>query len=230
MSEAADAAHQQQVLYNLGIPHQENHAPGRVDQSDAMKVELVSYPPLGQLTLLDRAGDGLHFTVVLGVHPSRAESPWEVSIWHSREGDAEWTALPQEEEGSRAPVALQRKGDEQVCSLAFRGTLATDCDSVRFTCKFRYRLNDDEPWRWIKEEQSVADGQVILRRTAAASGKPELSDIIPDLGSAFRVTEELSQTPDTQLWSIEFDVDGSEGGPSCYQNIKIGTPWGGFAK
>jgi len=57
-----------------------------------------------------------------------------------------------------------------------------------------------------------------------------LRDVIPGLNSEWKVTEHMSQSPQTQLWSLEADIASAVGDASTFRDIEIGRPWGAYLR
>ncbi|KAF4972632.1 hypothetical protein FZEAL_9557 [Fusarium zealandicum] len=191
--------------------------------SESMKVVLQSYPPLGQVTPI--RGKGVAFTAVLEIPNSRADEPWEISVWHSIDGsdwqDTELSLIGEDD----IPQTLQLTPGSMSRSY-FTSSFTFDA-SVQFTLKFRH--NQDAEWRWIRDEQGFDDG-LIVNSTAGVSSD-QLSDLVPGLNARdWTITSRLSQSPGTSLWSLETEIPSAKGNDSTYRDISIGTPWGSFSR
>ncbi|KAL7791355.1 glycoside hydrolase family 36 protein [Trichoderma ceciliae] len=215
--ETYDFANDFKTLY---IPKQKAE-PGPVAES--MKALLQSYPPLSQVTSVGRA-DGVPFTALLEIPKFRAEESWGVALWHSIDGE-DWTEaeVPRIKSGE-APQALHPESG--VVSRIYFATTLSFKKTLRFTIKFRHSA--DEPWRWIRDEQGLDDGHVVL--LPAPSESDELIDFIPGLDTTWKVKSRMSQAPRTQLWSLETAVPPGENDLSSFTDIQIGTPWGSFLR
>ncbi|RYP03833.1 hypothetical protein DL764_004883 [Monosporascus ibericus] len=97
---------------------------------------------------------------------------------------------------------------------------------LRFTIKFRN--SPDQSWRWVRDELGVDDGTVVSTpENCRDQGTTNLSDVIAGLNQDLKVRSTMSQTPDTELWTIEADIAPAQDEKSAYANIELGTPWGG---
>ncbi|KND91250.1 putative galactinol--sucrose galactosyltransferase 6 [Tolypocladium ophioglossoides CBS 100239] len=182
-----------------------------------MKVQLQSYPPLGQATPVESGDTTL--TAVLEIPQDREQESWEVALWASLDG-AEWI----ESILSRIDVGLEPQTLQAVpnsvsklyfaCSLCF-------ATSVQFTLKFRHEK--DEPWRWIRDEQGLNDGVIVATSPPLTSDM--LQDLIPDLDGEWKVSSRMSQSSQTQLWTLEVTIPPADGDTSTFKDIEIGTPW-----
>jgi hypothetical protein len=213
--------------YNFGDVFQAiyiaRQKPAPLPVAEDMKVVLQSFPPLGKVSSVQ--GKDVILTAVLEIPKSRANEPWEVSLWHSVDG-TDWKGLKfvSVEEGS-APQTLQTLNDSMI-RFYFASSLSFDA-SVHFTLKFRHSPNAD--WRWIRDEQGLNDGLVVKTPTGVSSSN--LSDLIPDLSSHdWTIRSHLSQSPGTALWSLESVIPPANGDDSTYKGITIGTPWGSFSR
>ncbi|PWI73367.1 glycoside hydrolase family 36 protein [Purpureocillium lilacinum] len=187
-----------------------------------MKVRLQSLPALGQVTQAE--GGQLSLTAVLEVPQDRAQESWQVSLWLALDG-AEWReqALDRLDIGQEPP-SLQPV-ETSVSRTYFTGILSLS-KSIQFTLKFR--SGHDQEWRWIRDEHGLNDGLVVARASAAMT--VSLRDVIPGLNSEWKVTEHMSQSPQTQLWSLEADIASAVGDASTFKDIEIGRPWGAYLR
>lgn len=194
--------------------------------TEDMQVLLQSYPPLGQVTPVKDLSDGaVVFTTVLKVPRSRATESWNVVLWLSADGK-EWceVGLNPLDTKDAVPKALQVESESTVM-FYFTGIVKFRT-SVRFTLKFRHE--GDELWRWIRDEQGLDDGHIVVNTIAQTAD--ELSKLIPALNNTWKVSSRMSQTPKTQLWSLECMIGAAESNKSLCTDIEIGTPWGSFMR
>ncbi|KAL2016362.1 hypothetical protein VTK56DRAFT_3820 [Thermocarpiscus australiensis] len=191
-----------------------------------MAAFIATYPPLGQVTQLQDPQIALH--AVLEVPDELATKPWQVVLWHARGHGGEWTAtefLPGALDS--CPIGIH-KADSPTTRLYFTASLAVQ-SSLNFTVKFRQ--GPDHDWRWVRSEQGVDDGVVVMRDTPTQDGDTDdLPDLIPDLNPDLRWTSHISQSPGTRLWSVEAKVDGAKNDESAYAEVPLGTPWGRFLR
>lgn len=215
--ETYDFANDFKTLY---IPKQK---PEPAPVTESMKALIQSYPPLSQVTPVE-SSNSVPFTALLEIPKFRAEESWEVALWHSIDGE-DWTEaeIPGVKSGE-APQALH--AESEVVSKIYFATKLSFKKSVRFTIKFRHSV--DEPWRWIRDEQGVEDGHIVL--LPAPSESDDLIDLILGLDPAWKVTSRMSQAPKTQLWSLETVVPPGENDLSSFTDIQLGTPWGSFLR
>ncbi|RFU75321.1 glycoside hydrolase family 36 [Trichoderma arundinaceum] len=188
-----------------------------------MKALLQSYPPLSQVTPVESPED-VPFTALLEIPKFRAGESWEVAIWHSIDGE-DWTeAEVPRIKSSEEPQALHT--ESKAVSRIYFATKLYFKNALRFTLKFRH--GTDEPWRWIRDEQGLEDGHIVL--LPAPSESDDLYNLITGLDAAWKVTSRMSQAPKTQLWSLETTVPPGENDLSSFTDIQIGTPWGSFLR
>ncbi|KAI5864854.1 glycoside hydrolase family 36 protein [Durotheca rogersii] len=187
-----------------------------------MEAGISSFPPLGQVTQI--RGNTIEFFSLLEVDKSRAGDAWEVAVWRSST-DGVWSEkLLQRTRASESPTLL-RAPPASRAFLYFRTSFFVS-SPLNFTLKFR--SGPDHPWRWARDLSGIHDGVVLIEAPQPRSRMGgDLSDIIHGLNPDLRVTAAASQTPHTELWSIEADVDPAVGDQSAYADVDLGTPWGG---
>ncbi|KAL6837617.1 glycoside hydrolase family 36 protein [Trichoderma camerunense] len=215
--ETYDFANDFKTLY---IPKQK---PEPAPVAENMKALIQSYPPLSQVTPVE-SSDDVSFTALLEIPNFRAEESWEISLWHSIDGE-DWTdgEIPRIK-STEAPQALHIESD--AVSRIYFATKLSFKKSLQFTIKFRPNAND--PWRWIRDEQGVEDGHIVL--LPAPTESDDLNNLIYGLDPAWKVTSRMSQAPKTQLWSLETAVPPGENDLSSYTDVELGTPWGSFLR
>jgi hypothetical protein len=193
---------------------------------ERMKVVAASYPPLGQVSVLQ--GPEIKFTVILEVPYSSGNESWDCAIWHSTD-DEPWAEVPcSVVQKDSTSVLLQ---DEPASSswLYFSASLSTT-QVCSFTVKFR--SGQSQPWRWMREEVGMGDGIVIVQPTRCFTSNPleDLSDIMKNLNPRWAVRSRVSQTPGTRLWSLSATVGEAQGDKSTEEDIHLGLPWGDFIR
>lgn len=215
-SDNYDFAQEFQSLYTS------QQKPAPLPISESMKVCIQSYPPLGQVTLVQ--GNEVTLTCVLEIPSFRAIEPWEVSLWHSVDG-SEWKSVGLlGMESSQTPQSLQELSDS-TSRFYFSTTLSLK-RSIQFTVRFRH--GSGEEWRWIRDEQGLKDGSVV--KTAASIISDQLLELIPDLNPEWTVSSRVSQSPGTLLWALETQISPVKEDNSTYRDVEIGTPWGSFLR
>lgn len=196
--------------------------PAPPSTTEDTKVQCQCYPPLGQVTSVEDSD--ILFIAVLEVPKTQSQDPWEASLWHSVD-DAGWleaALFPVDSAGQ--PLDLQPQSDS-TARLYFTTPLSFE-KAVQFTLKFR--SNEGESWRWIRDEQGLGDGVVVT--TSASVTSEELSDRVPDINSNWAVSSRMSQSPRTRLWTLETTIPAAEGEASTFKDLSIGTPWGSFVR
>ncbi|KAL6892728.1 family 36 glycoside hydrolase [Trichoderma longibrachiatum] len=204
----------------LYIPKQK---PKPAPVPESMKALIQSYPPLSQVTTV-QSPEGVPLTALLEIPTSRAEESWELALWHSIDGQ-DWTE--QEVPGiksSESPQVLH--ADSEAVSGIYFATNVSFKKSLRFTIKFRPSV--DEPWRWIRDEQGLEDGHIVL--LPAPSEFDALRDLIAGLSPSWTVKSCMSQAPKTQLWSLRLTVPPATDDISSYSFLPLGKPWGSFLR
>ncbi len=181
-----------EVFQALFVPKQKP-APAAVPED---KMAFIStYPPLGQVSQMkDETFDVL---ALLEVPKFLAQEPWQLAPVAFRK----WRRLGRDSSSSK----WTRQGT--ICSTNAGRTALTPVlhcplcpvrSSLNFTVKFRSAAEHE--WRWIREEQDMGDGIVIM------DGKPtlemiseNLSDLIHDLNPNVTWKSHMSQSPGTRL-------------------------------
>jgi len=204
------------------IPKQKGPTPA---DHPSMKAYISTYPPLGQVTLVDKSSTSV-FTALLEVDESRAAEPWQISLWHS-EG-SEWHEVPMDPVQSEAayPASLQSTNafPSRLARLYYTTPLAINLPT-NFTVKFR--RDSDQPWKCIKDHQGIADGLVILKTvTDQTEISSSLEDYVEGLNPILKTKNYRSQSPGTTLWSIEAPVGAAVDDKSTVKDIMFGLPWG----
>ncbi|TGJ87670.1 hypothetical protein E0Z10_g1139 [Xylaria hypoxylon] len=189
-----------------------------------MVVGLHSFPPLGQVSQVK--GQVVSFSAVLEVVGHDAEKPWQICLWYSY-GEQPWeeTTLSLASR-SESPVFLQLDSSDH--TRLFFTTVLPIISPLRFTLK--YRSNPTQPWIWARDELAVDDGLIILNTDDQHTLTGDLSNIIRGLNPELNVRSVASQTPRTQLWTIEAAVAPASDGVSAYADVELGIPWGGFVR
>ncbi|KAM7191795.1 Glycoside hydrolase superfamily [Naviculisporaceae sp. PSN 640] len=203
-------------------------------QARDMAAFVATYPPLEQVTTVK--GQTVNFQAVLEIPNYLETEPWEVSLWYSR-GDSitqkDWTeAVFVVSDVKESPVSLHWPDNSDLSRLYF--SLALPCDdssSLNFTVKFRQ--SSDHSWRWVRDEQGLADGLIIHEKPAHGNERRadlHLPDIIRNMNPDLKWKSCMSQCPGTELWSIEVPVDGVNDDKSTFVHVPLGVPWGQFVR
>ncbi|KAJ3555383.1 hypothetical protein NPX13_g10365 [Xylaria arbuscula] len=189
-----------------------------------MVVGLCTFPPLGRVSQVKR--QAISFSAVLEADDHEPEQPWEICLWYSS-GEQPWAeATMSLTEGSNSPNFLQLDNSRRprFCYTAELPLTST----LRFTIK--YRSGPAQSWSWARDELGVDDGLVILNAENQHTLDGDLSHIIKGLNPELKVRAVASQTPRTQLWTIEAVVGPSNDGISANLDVELGTPWGDFVR
>ncbi len=194
-----------------------------------MAAYIAVYPPLEQVTQLQ--DPRVTFTAVLEVPESLVKEPWQLSLWHSgtdgTEG-GEWTEAVFEPSNSGQHPTIVNDSEKAVSRLYFTIELTIE-SSLSFTVKFRQSPNHS--WRWIREEQRLGDGLVIIGQAQVQDGETDnLADLIHGLNPDVTWKPHMSQCPNTRLWSITARIKGATDENSTFVDIPLGIPWGKFIR
>ncbi|KAJ5949150.1 hypothetical protein N7454_000734 [Penicillium verhagenii] len=205
---------------------------------------VTSYPPLGQLTPLQRGQNTLRseeedlvrFTVVIESSTSLPQQSWEAQIWHNI-GSPEWKALPlQRLDSSHAPLLTGNEAEYSFYRYVFSEKAALPASGGHAQFTVRFRTNPDTEWQWANQHHSVNDGELIfspqiseLAKTSASDvssldAKMELSKYINGLSPEVQVESRRSDCPGSLLWAVSGDVDAAQKGVSGLKQLTLGTP------
>ncbi|KAI0389562.1 glycoside hydrolase family 36 protein [Xylariaceae sp. FL0594] len=184
---------------------------------------LHSFPPLGRVT--ETESHSVLFSVVLEVNDNESQNLWEVCIWHAPDEESLWeeTLLTSALE-SESPVCLYPSNGTRLyyhTSLPIQRTL-------HFTLKFR--SDPTKPWSWARDRLNLDDGLVLSKAGTSYPLREDLADVIHGLNPALKVRSVMSQTPRTQLWTVEAAVGPAGETESAYADLELGHPWGGFVR
>ncbi|KAI0804423.1 raffinose synthase Sip1 [Xylaria sp. FL0064] len=189
-----------------------------------MVVGIYSFPPLGRVSQIK--SQTVSFSAVLEVGSHDAEEPWEICLWSSS-GEQPWKeTILSLASPSDTPTFLQvdSSSPKRISYTAILPLIS----SLRFTLK--YRSNPTHPWIWARDELGIDDGFIIFNVEDQRILNSDLSHIIRGLNPELNVRSVASQTPRTQLWTIEATVGPASDGVSAYADVELGTPWGGFVR
>lgn len=191
-----------------------------------MATVIATYPPVGQVTRL--SGSDLTFHAVLETPRELAAEPWQLALYHSSNEGGEWTEVAFLPGSPDVGPSELHEASDATTRLYFSAKLALQ-SQLNFTVKSRQ--GPDHEWRWIRTEQGVEDGLVVVDKKATAEGdSDDLPDLIRDLNPDLRWKAEQSQSPGTRLWSIDATVDAAKEHESTYADVPLGVPWGGFSR
>ncbi|KAM0329229.1 hypothetical protein ACHAQA_004529 [Verticillium albo-atrum] len=198
--------------------YQQKPPPGSI--ADDMKAIIQSFPPLGQVTQVQRGR--VSFTVILEIPQSRRDESWQVALWQSSDGN-DWIETSTYSTPSDAAPKSIGLPSEGIAQLFFSATVEIQ-GSLQFTLKFRHGKN--EPWRWTRDELGLGDGHILVNTLSARTLSDNLGDHIKDLDPAWDVQILSSQAPRTRLWSLQAAVPASKDDQSSTLDLPIGIPWG----
>lgn len=185
---------------------------------------LYTFPPLGRVSQVKN--QTITLSVVLEVADGDVEKPWEICLWHSS-GEQPWEETRLSSSPSAdAPKFFQLDGAKHRY-LSYSVALSL-ISSLRFTIK--YRPSPTQSWLWARDEFGSDDGLVLLNMESQRPLTNDISTVIQGLNPDLKVKSVASQTPRTQLWTIEAAVPPAGDDVSAYADIELGTPWGGFIR
>ncbi|KAJ5175227.1 Aldolase-type TIM barrel [Penicillium canariense] len=205
---------------------------------------VTCYPPLGQVTSLQRAhkacqseeDDTVRFTVVIESSTSLPTQSWEAQIWHNITS-SEWTALPlQKCDSSRAPLLNGSDAEYNYYRYVFSEEIQIPDSGGHTQFTVRFRTSPDTEWQWANQQHPTSNGELVFSPRASDVGKPRWSDSssvnarrelakhIDNLSLEVQVASRISEAPGSLLWEIRGDVDPAQGGASGIKRFTLGTP------
>ncbi|KAI9887998.1 MAG: hypothetical protein M1823_000119 [Watsoniomyces obsoletus] len=180
-------------------------------------------PPLASTTVLPLRANETTWSILLEYHESEAAHSWEVAIWHDLNSKDDWETLPLEE-AKDLPVSFITGAPAQDARRKyFTGTLKgrpSRSKPLHFTVKYRH--SPDHPWRWAKEDFGRQDGEVIYPEEPPEISK--LEDYIEGLNRDLDINVEISEAPNTQVWTLTAAAPGAQGHSPGTTKISLGRP------
>jgi hypothetical protein len=208
------------VFQSVYIPKQ---TPRKAYGLESMKAMITSYPPLGQVTLVE--GTTTAFMILLETDKSRATDAWEVTLWHSSGiGWRESQLKRVKDTTADLPMVIQTSNETTFHHLCFTTTIDV-VSPMRFTVKFR--TTPEQPWKWVKDQQGTLDGTILSKSMIHKSRTEDLHDLIKDLNPVIEAKKVLSQSPGISVWSATAPVEAAAGEKSAMVDVKFGLPWAG---
>jgi len=200
-----------------------------------MSVFIATYPPLEQVTHV-KAYE-IKFHAALEVPKHLATEPWQLALWYSRSitstNKPEWveaTFVPTVQGDD--PTTLYWPNNEGLTRLYFTVTVPSlESSSLDFTIKFRQ--SSALHWKWIRDEQGLADGVVTIdddKPIQRSDIDGDLPGLIHNLNPDLKWKSHMSQCPGTRLWSIEVPVGGVQDDKSAFATLPLGVPWRQFIR
>lgn len=194
-----------------------------------MGASVSVFPPLGQVTQVQ--SENVQVTVLLEVPADQAQQAWEVALWCCSAGDNDddndvWASTPLTPT-QKTPSTLQHV-DGSKSRLWFECRVKVT-SLLNFTVKFRSGPHED--WRWVRDEQGMGDGTIVVNSTPTTAALPDdFGSILLGHDPGIKVKPTQSQCPGTRLWTIEAHAEAAKGDDSTFTDVNLGVPWGGFLR
>lgn len=187
-----------------------------------MQLRFQTHPPLGQVTRVET--EEVHFQAILEVPQVWTAEAWDVVLWYAEDG-GDW------KEAAFSPSSATHKPfhvgyESNGCTVISFDLQLPIKSSIQFTARLRH--NGQGEWLWANGALNQENGHVVKDQPFQATGA--LADFIPDLNSRWTAKSLLSQTPETQLWSLEVATKAAHGDKPSTEQLPIGTPWGSFLR
>ncbi|RMZ75537.1 hypothetical protein DV738_g5403, partial [Chaetothyriales sp. CBS 135597] len=180
----------------------------------ALFANLITYPPLAQVSVVSPSRKEFNFTVILESSHSFPDRPWEVSIWYddasySGHKTTPWQAL-ELTFVHETPFLLTGEGANDsppVRRYTYTGNLASPFAShdkvykgrrVPFTV--RYRIDQHSQWQWVYHNFGIPDGELILQPPIDPNF---LSSSPVDLKEGWWSRKLTSEAPGARLYAME---------------------------
>ncbi|KAJ5565019.1 Raffinose synthase [Penicillium frequentans] len=205
---------------------------------------VTSYPPLGQVTCLQRPqktlqpeeDDAVRFTVVIESSTSLPQQSWEAQIWHNITSP-DWKALPlRKVDSTNAPLLTGNEADYNFYRHVFSEKIALPAAGGHAQFTARFRTNPDTEWQWASQQHPVNDGELVfgpqnseLKRTSVSDisslkAKEEFTKYIDGLSSEVQVESRRSECPGSLLWAVSGEANAAQKGVSGLTQLSLGTP------
>ncbi|KAI9789804.1 MAG: hypothetical protein M1833_002254 [Piccolia ochrophora] len=197
-------------------------APRRKSPS-RMDVRYACYPPLDHVTCIDNDVQEVDFTVVIQTESVEDSPQRETTIWHNFNSEDDWKELPLQKVDDAHLDVYQDGHSDIAFSERFVGVLKGRNSAgrpVRFTLKSR--KTPKEPWKWANDRSSLTDGQLIYQRQLPHTD--DLTDYLENLNDNLDIHTELSESPNTKLWSLSSDVASAKHNQSGQTDLVLGLP------
>lgn len=189
-----------------------------------MVVRIHTFPPLGRVS--HAKSHIIAFSVLLEFADADAEKPWEICLWHSS-GEQPWEETTLQLAPRTESLTFLQPESLSDKHASFSAALPV-VSPLHFT--FKYRSSPTQPWIWARDELGVEDGLITPNTNSLHPLTDNLSSVIRGLNPKLKVKSVTSQTPRTQLWSIEATVAPASDDVSSYGDVELGIPWGGFIR
>ncbi|KAJ5659336.1 Raffinose synthase [Penicillium longicatenatum] len=210
----------------------------------SLLARVTSYPPLGQVTCLQRTPktlrpeevDAIRFTVVIESSTSLPQQSWEAQIWHNITS-SEWKDLPLRRVGSsNAPLLTGNEADYNFYRYVFSGEIPLPAAGGHAKFTVRFRTNPDTEWQWARQQHPVNDGELVfapqyseLERISSSdisslNAKEEIAKYIDGLSSKVQVESRRSDCPGSLLWAVSGEANAAQNGVSGLTQLALGTP------
>ncbi|KAF2102437.1 glycoside hydrolase [Rhizodiscina lignyota] len=191
-----------------------------------MYAKVLCHPPLGQATAVPAGSPSVTFTVFVETNASPTRE-LEVQLWHNIGTSQDWegTSFAELEDPSDL-VFIEAEPKAGVRRQCFRLELEgkpQDKDLVSFTIRFRSGPN--EPWKWIRDQSSVTDGQLCYQKLNSQGPERELADYFKNFNTEITVQKEKPQNK-AGVYSLLTRIDAAEGEESGYTSYRLGIPAG----
>ncbi|GAM89417.1 hypothetical protein ANO11243_074550 [Dothideomycetidae sp. 11243] len=188
-----------------------------------MFANITCWPSLGQTTVLPSGTQSICFSVLLETSYDASENAEDVDVrlWHNHAGAREWKETSLKPGTKQLPTFSIQSSNDRHHKRWYTAELPVNeaSRSTSFTIKFR--TASQTGWKWVRDQSSVADGQIIF---ATASGSHDLSELFSGLNPDLQVSTPRCECPNTLLYSLILTVPPAEGHNSGSARVKLGYP------
>jgi len=182
---------------------------------------LTCHPPLGQTTTIAREKTSVRFTVLIESSIT-SEKTWEVALWHNLQSRNQWTSLRLESMAEPSVTVVKPTQTIFRCQYFTVDLPGRPAPGTSVSYTITFRASENEPWKWANEHCSTSDGRLIYQSPNIP--EDDVINYIDELPPFVTISKELSDTPNTMLWSITSPVNAASGKTPGKSSEKLGIP------
>lgn len=140
----------------------------------ALYANIVTYPPLNQISILPHTASNIDFTALLFTHRDRPQYPFLVRLYYSPNSTAsrppsQWPSIKLKEAEGEAEqhVAFVRTEAEKAEEhrRAYQGSLQLE-NPGRLKFAVAYKIDEYAGWRWVESVGGINTGELLVSAPA----------------------------------------------------------------